>query len=139
MQVVGKRRSGNPELILQTADRQTVVAGADERAIDLEPGRIAERFELLCRLFDFHGNKHDPAHAHRQGVFPRLSKLIRFRRRACCQALLSHHFTCLYIEDDGVRRRMLEVEHVIERTGEFVIRTIAQSAKAPIVLDKTKD
>jgi hypothetical protein len=51
MQMMRKRGGREAEFFLQAADRQAVVAGANERAIDLEPGRIAERFELLCRLF----------------------------------------------------------------------------------------
>ena len=56
MQMMRKRGCREAKFFLQLAERQTVVAGADEGAIDLEPGRIAERFELFCRLFDLHGN-----------------------------------------------------------------------------------
>ena len=69
--MMGERRGRDAEFFLQTADRQSVVAGAHERAIDLEPGRIAERFELFCRFFEFHGNMYYadlPLHS-RQALF----------------------------------------------------------------------
>ena len=69
MQMMRKRRRGDAELFLQAAHRQTIVAGAHERAIDLEARRIAERFELLCRFFEFHGNSVTPGVASRQALF----------------------------------------------------------------------
>ena len=56
VQVVRERRGGDPKLFLQSADRQPVVARPNERAIDLKARRVAERFELFCGFFDFHGN-----------------------------------------------------------------------------------
>ena len=60
MQMVGERRGREPELLLQPADREPGVARSHEGSIDLEPGRIAEGFELLGCLFDFHGNRDMP-------------------------------------------------------------------------------
>jgi hypothetical protein len=44
VQMMGERRSRDAQFFLQAADRQAVIAGANECAIDLEPGRIAASF-----------------------------------------------------------------------------------------------
>lgn len=77
MQMMGERRSRDVEFFLQVADRQPVIAGPHERAIDLEPGRIAERFELFRCFFDFHGNITIRGVLGRQVKFRRWSKLAR--------------------------------------------------------------
>ena len=70
VQVVRERRGGDPQLLLQSADRQSRIAGSHERAIDLESRRVAERFELFCCFFDFHGNNYKLAIRRRQALFP---------------------------------------------------------------------
>ena len=60
MQVVRKRRGGDPQFLLQMTNRQAVVARPNERSIDLEARRVAERFKLLRGFFDFHGNMCSP-------------------------------------------------------------------------------
>ena len=44
------------EALLHPADRQARISRPHQRAVDLEPRRVAERFELLGCLFDVHGN-----------------------------------------------------------------------------------
>ena len=56
MQVVRERRGGDPQSHLEMTNRQATIARPNERAIELEAGRVTERFELLRCFFDFHGN-----------------------------------------------------------------------------------
>ena len=49
MQVVRQRRSGDADALLQPADRQAGITGADQRPIDLQTGRVAKRLELGVR------------------------------------------------------------------------------------------
>ena len=44
--------------LLDAADGQTLVAGAHQDPVELQAGRIAERFELGCCFFEFHGNSY---------------------------------------------------------------------------------
>ena len=41
-----------PSLLLELADRNALLARPDEHAINSQPGRIAEGFELRCCFFD---------------------------------------------------------------------------------------
>ncbi len=52
MQVVRERRGGDLEFVLQATNRQSIVAGPNQRFIELEARRAAERLELLCCFFD---------------------------------------------------------------------------------------
>jgi hypothetical protein len=57
LQMVGKRRSGDIQLLLKTADRKTFLARANQGTVDLEAGDVAKSFKLRCGFFDNHGNK----------------------------------------------------------------------------------
>src|SRR4051812_17061575 len=59
--MVRERRRRDLQLLLQPPDRKAGIAGAHQCAIDLEPRRVAERLELLCCFFDFHGIKMMPS------------------------------------------------------------------------------
>src|SRR5690606_30467431 len=56
VEMMGKRRGRDPELLLNATDRQSAIARANQGAINLKPRRFAEGFELLCCLFDVHRN-----------------------------------------------------------------------------------
>jgi hypothetical protein len=57
VEVVRERGRGNPESLLDLAHGQTCSSCANQCSVEIEPGRIPERFELLGGLFEFHGNK----------------------------------------------------------------------------------
>jgi len=52
-----ERRARNAEAFLDLPDGQARLSGPYQGAVDLEPGGVPERFELLGCLFDVHGNK----------------------------------------------------------------------------------
>ena len=90
MQVMGERRGGDPEFLLQMTDRQALIASPNERSVELEARWVAKRFELLRRFFDFHGNNANLVIVGRQVIFPQFSKVdpivaiskdIGFRKR----------------------------------------------------------
>ena len=75
MQVVRKRRGGDPQFLLQMPDRQPIIARPNERSIDLKARGVAERFELFCGFFDFHGNMCSARQRERQCLFRHFWKL----------------------------------------------------------------
>jgi hypothetical protein len=79
VKMMGERRSRDAEFFLQAADRQAVVAGANERAIDLKPGRITESLKLFCCFFEFHGNSFIPSS---QLMSIDISKIVEIRPRS---------------------------------------------------------
>ncbi len=56
MKVMRQGGSGDAHFLLKSSNRQARIPGPDERPIHLEPGRIAQGLQLLCCLFEFHGN-----------------------------------------------------------------------------------
>jgi hypothetical protein len=52
------------------------MAGAYQRPVDPEPGRIAERFELAGCCFELHRNTGNLRNGDRQAIFPRQSKEV---------------------------------------------------------------
>ena len=72
--VVRERRGGHAELVLHRADREALEPGAHQQAIDLQPDRAAERFELCGYYFDLHGNICAADLRRRQVVFRELRK-----------------------------------------------------------------
>jgi hypothetical protein len=74
MQVVGERRGGDAEFLLQVTNRQPLIACPNERPVKLEACRVAKRFKLLRCFFDFHGNNRNSANVGRQVIFLRFSK-----------------------------------------------------------------
>jgi hypothetical protein len=57
LEVMRERRARNAEALLDLPDREARLSGPHKGAVDLEPGGVPERFELLGCLFDVHGNK----------------------------------------------------------------------------------
>ncbi len=57
MQVVRQRRGCDPDLLLEATNRQPPVPRPHQRAINFKARRVAERFELLRRFFDFPRNR----------------------------------------------------------------------------------
>src|SRR5690606_21926970 len=56
LQVVRQCRSCDAELVLHAADRKAFRAGADEDAVEMEPGRVADGLQPGGCYFEFHGN-----------------------------------------------------------------------------------
>ncbi len=63
-------RSWHRWFLLQTPDRKPGAAGADQRAVDFEPGRIAQRFEMSGGVVEFH-----------EGILSRESKIVNYISR----------------------------------------------------------
>jgi hypothetical protein len=57
VEVVRERRCRDREALLDLPDRQAHSSCANQCSVEVEAGRIPERFELLGGLFEFHGNK----------------------------------------------------------------------------------
>src|SRR5882757_3078231 len=55
LDVMGEGGGRDLQLVLQPADRHAGLAGANQRAIDLEPGRVAQGFEVCGGVVEFHG------------------------------------------------------------------------------------
>src|SRR4051794_33377259 len=52
--MVRKRRGGNFQLVLETPDRQAGIPGADQRAVDFQPGRVTQSFQPCGSVIEFH-------------------------------------------------------------------------------------
>ena len=50
---MGKRGGRDLQLVLQTPDRHTGLAGANQGAVDFQPRRIAEGFEMGSGVIEF--------------------------------------------------------------------------------------
>lgn len=68
-QMMRQRRGSHAHAILHRANRQALVPGAHQEAIDAQPGRVAQRFELSRCVFEFHGNMNGDDDRRRQVVF----------------------------------------------------------------------
>jgi hypothetical protein len=42
------------QLLLQASNRKSGATGADQRAVDFQPGRVTQRFQMSSGVIDFH-------------------------------------------------------------------------------------
>jgi hypothetical protein len=54
LDMMGQGGRRNLELLLQAADRHSGIAGAHQSPIDLQPGWVAQRFEMCGGVVEFH-------------------------------------------------------------------------------------
>jgi hypothetical protein len=69
-----KSRSGDAHLCLESSARQSVVPGADQRPVNLQPDGAAKGFKLASSYFEFHRNIFKAGDEACQAVFRRRSK-----------------------------------------------------------------
>jgi hypothetical protein len=54
LDMMGEGGGRDFQFVLQPADRQPGVAGANQRAVDFQPGRIAQSFQVCGGVIEFH-------------------------------------------------------------------------------------
>ena len=63
------------QFLLDMTDGQPLIAYPNEGSVNAQACRIAERLELPCHFFDFHGNRNSSKQLECQSLFPQLWNL----------------------------------------------------------------